>query len=400
MSYKNFDHKVIKNLYFERKRALRKMFLDIKETFPFISQKKILYFKRKYNLYDQKLKNLSQDNGSLFLFLELFLASLKNSHTKLGQYPTKKFFKPKGYSVFFVNKKFYLQKNNESVIGEILKIDNQKPQAILNYHIKRISASTKQYALYRAFLFLLTDQEGEPINLKVKRSNGKIDKVFLPRRKIITAHLKEFIESKMIKKHLAYLKIKAWDGNNTQDLLDKRISYFIRNKARFLIIDLRGNGGGDARIARHFAGHFFNKRVLFGSMKQRISKRNLKLKRFFSYVEPVKPYSDSRLILLVDVSCLSSNEYFISGLKDNKRAFLIGETTGGSSGNPRKFIIPYNRGSFEVYVSTWLFYRLNEKPLEGRGVTPDLIVKQSLSDFINKRDRILEVAVKQIQKLV
>ncbi|HVO12872.1 MAG TPA: S41 family peptidase [Vicinamibacteria bacterium] len=41
-----------------------------------------------------------------------------------------------------------------------------------------------------------------------------------------------------------------------------------------------------------------------------------------------------RLALLVDGGCLSSREDLVMPFKDNGRAIVVGETTGGSSGQP------------------------------------------------------------------
>ena len=182
-----------------------------------------------------------------------------------------------------------------------------------------------------------------------------------------------------------------------QSLIDKKIDYFIKDKIKALIIDVRGNGGGNSNIAKHLVSHLFNKKVLFSIAKYRTSSKSFKLRTSFNYIEPIKPYLNVPIILLVDVACFSSNEYFIGGLKDNKRAYLIGETTGGGSGNPKKFVIPYKNSEFELFVSTWKYYRPNKILLEGKGIKPHLIVRPKLQDLITKRDRVLEVAIKKAE---
>lgn len=380
------------NLLSERQKAFKIIYTNIKETFPFQSKKEFFNFKKLYEKYFDKIKILLEDNRYFFLHIEQFLASLKNSHTKLGNYPGKIFFKPKGYSVLLLNKRFYLQKGN-NIIAEILDIDGKRPEEILEFNIRRISSSTRQYSIYRALMFLLADQDGKPVHIKVKNFDGKTRVIHLKREKIVYKPFKKLVETKLLLKQSGYIKILAWSGEETQSLLDKKIDYFIKNKIKALIIDVRGNGGGNANIAHHFSSHLFNKKVLFAVTKRRSSKTNFRLSSNYQYVEPIKSYLNVPIILLVDTACFSSNEYFIAGLKDNKRAYLIGETTGGGSGNPKKFIIPYRKSSFELLVSTWQYYRPNKMPLEGEGVKPHLVVKPTLQDFIKKHNRVLEVAV-------
>ncbi len=384
----------MKPIFAERQLTFKKIFSAIKKTFPFESKKEFLKFKSLYEKYYSEIKNLPENDRSFFLHIEQFLASLKNSHTKLGNYPGKTFFKPKGYSVLYLNKRFYLQKGG-NIIAEILDIDGKKPEEILKFNIKRISSSTKQYSIYRALMFILMDQDGKFARIKVKNFNGKVRIIRLRREKIVFKPFKTLIETKLLSKQLGYIKILAWAGEEMPNLLDKRINYFIKNKIKALIIDVRGNDGGNSNIAKHLASHLFNKKVLFNITKNRTSSRSFRLRRSFNYVEPIKPYLGIPIILLVDSACFSSNEYFVGGLKDNKRAYLIGETTGGGSGNPKKFVIPYKESSFELFVSTWQYYRPNKMLLEGKGIKPHLVVRPTLQDFIKRYDRVLEVAIKK-----
>jgi C-terminal processing protease CtpA/Prc len=50
--------------------------------------------------------------------------------------------------------------------------------------------------------------------------------------------------------------------------------------------------------------------------------------------EPAAGAYQGRLALLVDGGCLSSCEDLVMPFKDNGRALVVGETTGGSSGQP------------------------------------------------------------------
>lgn len=109
---------------------------------------------------------------------------------------------------------------------------------------------------------------------------------------------------------------------------------------------------------------------------------------------PRKPNITAPVIILIDEACLSSNEIFIAGMKDNKRATLIGRATGGSSSNPKKYIIPFAEKRCELFVSRWDYFRKNGKKLEGVGIRPDIFIKPSLESLLQHRDEVLDVAVK------
>lgn len=384
----------------QRRKAFKEIFAAVKKAFPFSSLEEFNRFRAAYKRCYKNINDSIKDDRDFFLLVEQFLVSLKNSHTKLGNYPGKFFFKPSGYSAVLINKKFYLLSNAGNLIGEILKIDDKRPIDILNFHIGRISSSTYQYSVYRALLFLLGDQKDNPVFLKIKKPDNSLAGITFKRERVFSQPPKNIVKAKIIKRKIGHLVIASWTGNNTQDLIDKKISNFVKNKIKALIIDVRGNGGGDSRIAEYLAGHFFKEKVLFSIVQKRISRKNFKFKKQIAYVEPVKPYLDLPIILLIDEACFSSNEYFIAGLKDNKRAFLIGRTTGGGSGNPVKFIIPYGNNSVELLVSTWIYFRSNSLPLEGRGVRPHLFSGLNLDDFIKKRDKVLEVAIRKAKGMI
>lgn len=384
----------------QRRKAFKEIFAAVKKMFPFSSREEFNRFRAVYKRYYKNINDSIKNDRAFFLLVEQFLASLKNSHTKLGNYPGKVFFKPSGCFAVLINKKFYLLSNAGNLIGEILSINNKRPMDILNFNIGRISSSTQQYSVYRALLFLLSDQEGNPAFLKIKKADNSLAEITLKREKIFSPPPKNIVKAKIIKNKIGCLAVASWTGDDTKDLIDRKINYFIKNKIKALIIDIRGNGGGDSRIAEHLAGHFFKNKVLFSIVQKRISRNNFKLKKWLAYVEPAKPYLDLPIILLVDEVCFSSNEYFIAGMKDNKRAFLIGATTGGGSGNPVKFIIPYGNNSFELLVSTWIYFRPNGLPLEGKGVRPHLDVRSNLNDLIKKRDNILKMAVRKGEEMI
>jgi len=378
------------NLQYYQK-SFQLVFEVIKKIFPFQSKREFLKFQKQYEQYYKNLENLNQDDKFFFQYLQEFLMLLKNSHTRLGSYPTKKFFKPNNYNIILLGQKFYLKRKNK-IIGEVLLIDNLKPQQVLTEWSKRMPR-------FQAMFFLLTSYEKKPVSIKLKTKQG-VKQIILKRDKIKPSPPDKIIQSKIFKNKIGYLKIRSWSGDSTKMLLDKEIKRFLKNRVRVLIIDVRDNEGGDASIAQHLASHFFNKKVLFSIIKRRISESDFKLKNFYSYVEPRKPYFDNPIILLINNACFSSNEYFIAGLKDNKRALLIGEKTRGGSGNPKKFIIPYKNSYFELFVSTWIYYRPNRKILEGKGIRPHITIRFTLKGLLKNKDEILIKALEEARKMI
>ena len=76
--------------------------------------------------------------------------------------------------------------------------------------------------------------------------------------------------------------------------------------------------------------------------------------------------------------------------KDNGRALLVGETTGGSSGQPA--LCEIGEG-MRCGIGAKRQYFPDGGPFEGLGIEPDIAAPVEPSDLRNCRDRALDTAV-------
>jgi C-terminal processing protease CtpA/Prc len=87
---------------------------------------------------------------------------------------------------------------------------------------------------------------------------------------------------------------------------------------------------------------------------------------------------------------------FIAKFKDENRGQVIGEATGGSAEGPtagQLFFLKLPNSGITVRVPN-MFNRMNIKSFtRGMGVQPDVEVKQTLEDFLNAKDCVLEAAL-------
>lgn len=386
-----------------RKQIIQTMFNRVDATFPFQTTEDRDRFYRTYVGYRNKLATIKTDHD-FFIFLEQFLASLHDSHTNLVSYPGKCFFIPQGCKIRSVGGRYYLF-YRKWYIGKIVSIDGRSIKSLVDSWSKRIPASTKQYRLARIENALRLSEEHKPMNVIVRTPTGNaIQKTFPRHKQILNGNvaLSTLVSRKIINKDVGYLKITTWNKAHAAFLkrfCDQTLSQFQQKHVRSVIIDVRGNQGGDSRVARHLAERLFQKKVLFAVSKTRVSKTKLHYRASEQYVVPRNPYVALPIILLVDALCHSSNEYFIAGLKDNRRAILIGQTTTGGSGNPKLFTISYKGEKLTFRVSRWREFRRNGAPLEGKGIKPDIEVKPTFNDLNKRRDIVLKRAIQEAMKL-
>ncbi|MCK4430123.1 MAG: peptidase S41, partial [Candidatus Aminicenantes bacterium] len=83
--------------------------------------------------------------------------------------------------------------------------------------------------------------------------------------------------------------------------------------------------------------------------------------------------------------------------KDNGRAIIMGEPTFGSTGQP--YIYEFGDG-ISIGIGTKRVYMPDGSKFEGIGIIPDIEVRLTREDIYESRDRVLEKAVEEAEKLL
>ena len=164
-----------------------------------------------------------------------------------------------------------------------------------------------------------------------------------------------------------------------------------RNAPR-LILDVRMNGGGDSQLAFQVAGRFATSSVTAGYVKFRMGPRHSDFGPLMSLtLSPRGSWQDTPpVLLLIGRRCLSSNEAFISGMRQLPNVTLVGDQTGGGSGSPGTFPLA---GGWSYTVSRWIEYTADNQVIEDVGIAPQIFVPASSSDFAQGKDPVLDFAL-------
>ncbi len=199
------------------------------------------------------------------------------------------------------------------------------------------------------------------------------------------------ISSERLPSGIGLIRITTFSGREGQALVDAFDAALddLRD-APGLIIDLRGNGGGDQRLADQMARRFLADPFTYGYEQYtgRLPQRGW-LPGLTFRLTPRQPLYEGPLALLIDEFNFSTAEQFIVALSDSGRATTVGRPTSGSTGNPVTFELT---GGALVRFSTGDFRRSDGTPLEGYGLVPDLPVALTAADCTGP-DRDLETAV-------
>jgi carboxyl-terminal processing protease len=88
----------------------------------------------------------------------------------------------------------------------------------------------------------------------------------------------------------------------------------------------------------------------------------------------------------VDGGCFSACEDFLIAFKDNRRATIVGEQTGGSTGQP--FTKHFGNGML-ISLSMRRVFMPNSSDFEGIGIIPDVEVPTLATDLRSGSDPVL-----------
>lgn len=150
-----------------------------------------------------------------------------------------------------------------------------------------------------------------------------------------------------------------------------------------VILDLRGNPGGIGIMAMGIAGFFIDQDgQRLGEMKMR--ETTLK---FVIFPRP-ETYAGP-LAILVDEGSASTSEILAGGLQDLKRARIFGVRSAGAA-LPSDIVRLPNGDGFQYAQASYTSE--SGKVLEGNGVTPDVVVRETREALLAGRDLVVEAA--------
>jgi peptidase S41-like protein/tricorn protease-like protein len=189
---------------------------------------------------------------------------------------------------------------------------------------------------------------------------------------------------------IGYVAIGSWDPSAfTTSFLDVVIDQF--RGAPGIILDVRPNGGGDDALALALAGRFARRRTTIGYVRFRDGPqhddfgeeiaREVRPRGAFQFTQPV--------VVLAGRGVYSSSETFIAAMRELPNVVILGDTTGGGSGNPRTFALG---DGWTCSVSRWIEWTADRRVIEWNGIPPDVFVAWDSAAVNHHSDPVLEAA--------
>lgn len=188
---------------------------------------------------------------------------------------------------------------------------------------------------------------------------------------------------------IAYVRLYTFNQNAGQ-LVRQAVEDAQADKAKALILDLRGNSGGLLREAIKVTSVFLDDAVVLHE-------------RFKDGAEEVHRTSETPvtttlpLVVLVNEGSASASEIVAGALQDARRAQLVGVTTYGKGSV--QLPQPLSDGSImRVTIAHW--FTPNDRTIDRTGLTPDIKVEMSDEQRTAGEDPQLDAALREVIKLV
>ncbi len=227
---------------------------------------------------------------------------------------------------------------------------------------------------------LIRGPKGTKVILRVQRTKQDPFTVEIVRETIRTP----FVESKMIEgTTLAYLRLNDF-GATAPEEMRAALQDLLRQKPTGLVFDLRRDPGGYLNVSIDVASQFLKAGQIVLVEKDKSGRpQEFKAKNGGLAL-------DIPMVLLVDGGSASASEIVAAALKDHKRATLIGTKTFGK-GSVQNVHTLSDKSELRVTIARFFSPKGNE--IHQVGVTPDIEIKLSDDDVLEKRDPQLDRAI-------
>ncbi|MFT3823059.1 MAG: S41 family peptidase [Chitinophagaceae bacterium] len=329
-----------------------------------------------------------------------------------------------------------LSKKDEIPVGsEVIEVNGKPTPKYIKEDVAPYIASSTDYVLQDwSISRLLQGLEGETFQVKIKKPKGEVVSLTLIHKRTEEKEVyPAFPEDQSLldfkwynNNQVAYMALNSFDDQKIDTLFLEKLPELYKAKA--LIIDLRNNGGGSTDIGGFILQYLTNDTLLYGSRNMsRLHIPSFKAwgkfrkaadtinnewakKAWLMYNDKYYynfDYSPSKTDLSADTKRIvvptailighqtaSAAEDFLIYADNQKHMIRIGQNSFGSTGQPYMFDMP---GGGSARICTKKDTYPDGREFVGYGVKPDIEVKTTLNDYIQKNDPVLNKALEYLK---
>ena len=285
---------------------------------------------------------------------------------------------------------------------EITHIDETPVHTYANQRVRPYQGgSTPQNVDVTTYTYqLLRGAKNQPVEITF----GLKDSVFqhaLPRTGYTDYHASPDFSFRLLPGNIAYVALNSFENDEAWNGFVAVYDDSIANTDA-LILDVRSNGGGDSGYGWNILGYLTDTAFQTSANSSRLYSPLRRARGEGVVYEALgkgtwspqgeKVYSKP-VVVLTSAQTFSAAEDFVVAFDAMKRGTLIGETTGGSTGQPLLFAVP---GGIMARVCAKRDTYPDGQEWIGTGIEPDIEVYPKVADLQAGRDTVLEAALEYL----
>ncbi|MHB9145670.1 MAG: S41 family peptidase [Symbiobacteriia bacterium] len=259
--------------------------------------------------------------------------------------------------------------------------------------------STDHDRLQKVVSRLLDGPLGSTVEVGIRRANGEHTTVALPRTAAVAPPL---VERQELGGGRVLVRINSWQEPEVVDEFHKAFPDFA--DIRCLVIDLRRNRGGNSGNADKVLARLIDRSaygvtsqvpMYAGAMRSwGLPRPMLTLAADAVQPDPDRPRYLGPIAVLTGFNTYSAAENFCATFRGSARGPLVGELTGGSTGQPVLFDLP--GGGVGVICAKRDTFP-DGTTFVGKGIQPDVPVAPTIQGVAAGRDEVLEAALAALE---
>jgi carboxyl-terminal processing protease len=247
---------------------------------------------------------------------------------------------------------------------------------------------------------MIRGPRGTTVTLTVKKPDGQIEVIPIVRDvvEIESTYARGALIGEAGRMQVGYVQLQKFYGNmrtrpgetperNATDDVRKLLTELARRKAKAVILDLRGNGGGLLSAAVGISGLFISTGPIVQTRRYDGEKQVLRDR------DPEIAFQGD-VVVLVDRLSASASEILAAALQDYQRAVIVGPGPTHGKGTVQS-VVNLNRvvstqaplGVLKLTIQQ--FYGIDGDSTQQRGVTPDVLLPDPL-EHIEAGERFLD----------
>ncbi|MDO8634876.1 MAG: S41 family peptidase [Dehalococcoidia bacterium] len=227
--------------------------------------------------------------------------------------------------------------------------------------------------------------KGTPITLLV-RHEGKTTSDSIT---IVRAEIKVKSVRWQPRGDVAHIQIFQFSGDTGREL-NQALDEINRQGSKQIVLDLRSNPGGLLTEVVAVASQFLKEgQTVLYTVNNQGERREMKASAGGKALE--RP-----IVILVDSHSASGSEVLSGALQDHKRALVMGTKTFGKGSV--NMLFPLRDGS-GLYLTTGRWLTPNGRPIEGKGLDPDVEAVTKPEDRASGKDPALDQALEYLKGL-